>query len=43
VAYVCFIIDALHRLIVGWRVASNMRTSMALGDLEMARWSTTPS
>ena len=26
VAYVCFIIDAFSRMIVGWRVASNMRT-----------------
>lgn len=38
VAYVCFIIDAYSRRIVGWRVASNMRTQMVLDALEMARW-----
>ncbi len=36
-AYVCFIIDAFSRRIVGWRVASNMRTEMVLDALEMAR------
>ncbi len=36
-AYVCFIVDAFSRLIVGWRVASNMRTDMVLDALEMAR------
>ena len=39
VAYVCFIIDAFSRMIVGWRVASNMRTATVLDALEMARWS----
>jgi putative transposase len=39
VAYVCFIIDAFSRSIVGWRVASNMRTTMVLDAIEMARWS----
>ncbi|WP_110782067.1 IS3 family transposase [Mycolicibacterium parafortuitum] len=39
VAYVCFIIDAYSRMIVGWRVASHMRTSMVLDAVEMARWS----
>lgn len=39
VAYVCFIVDAFSRMIVGWRVASNMRTQMVLDALEMARWS----
>ena len=28
VAYVCFIIDAFSRMIVGWRVAAHMRTEM---------------
>ena len=37
VAYVCFIVDAHSRMIVGWRVASHMRTSMVLDALEMAR------
>ena len=38
-AYVCFIVDAFSRTIVGWRVASHMRTDMVLDALEMARWS----
>ena len=37
VAYVCFIVDAFSRRIVGWRVASHMRTGMVLDALEMAR------
>ena len=36
-AYVCFIVDAFSRRIVGWRVASNMKTDMVLDVLEMAR------
>ena len=36
-AYVCFIVDAFSRRIVGRRVASNMRTQMVLDALEMAR------
>ena len=39
VAYVCFIVDAYSRMIVAWRVASHMRTTMVLDALEMARWS----
>jgi len=39
VAYVCFIVDAFSRMIVGWRVAAHMRTEMVLDALEMARWS----
>jgi len=35
--YVCFIIDAYSRRIVGWRAASNMKTAMVLDALEMAR------
>jgi len=38
VAYVCFIVDAFSRMIVGWRVAAHMRTVMVLDALEMARW-----
>lgn len=37
-AYGCFITDAYSRMIVGWRVASHMRTQMVLDALEMARW-----
>ena len=36
-AYVCFIVDAFSRRVVGWRVASNMKTEMVLDALEMAR------
>jgi putative transposase len=36
-AYVCFIVDAFSRRIVGWRVASNMKTTMVLDAVEMAR------
>jgi putative transposase len=36
-AYVCFIVDAFSRMIVGWRVAAHMRTDMVLEALEMAR------
>ena len=35
VVYVCFIVDAFSRMIVGWRAATHMRTSTvldALGD-----------
>jgi len=39
IAYVCFIIDAYSRMIVGWRVAGHMRTTMVLDAIEMARWS----
>lgn len=39
IAYVCFIIDVYSRSIVGWRVASHMRTTMVLDAIEMARWS----
>jgi putative transposase len=38
VAYVCFIVDAFSRRIVGWRVAAHMRTAMVLDAVEMARW-----
>lgn len=37
-AYVYFIVDAYSRMIVGWRVASHMRTDMVLEALAMARW-----
>jgi putative transposase len=36
-AYVCFIVDAFSRRIVGWRVAAHMKTQMVLDALEMAR------
>src|SRR4051794_5078200 len=36
-AYVCFIVDAFSRRILGWPVAANMKTEMVLDALEMAR------
>jgi len=39
VAYVCFVVDACSRMIVGWRVAGHMRTAMVLDALAMASWS----
>ena len=36
-AYVCFIVDAFSRMVVGWRVATHMRTEMVLDALELAR------
>ena len=38
VAYVCFIVDAFSRMIVGWRVAAHMRTTMVLDAVDMAAW-----
>jgi len=38
VAYACLIVDALSRMIVGWRVASHMRTQVVCDAIEMARW-----
>jgi len=38
VAYVCFIVDAFSRRIVGWSVAAHMRTDMVLEALQMAAW-----
>ena len=35
-AYVCFIVDVFSRMIVGWRVNTNMRTGTVLDALEMA-------
>ena len=37
VAYVCFIIDAYSRTIVGWGVASIMKTENVLDVIEMAK------
>lgn len=39
VAYVCFLVDVYSRMIVGWRVASHLRTTMVFDAVEMARWS----
>jgi putative transposase len=38
-AYAAFVIDVFSRRIVGWRVATTLRTSLALDALEMAIWS----
>ena len=36
--YVAFVIDAYSRRILGWRVATTMRTSLVLDALEQALW-----
>ncbi|KWX05907.1 hypothetical protein TH66_00625 [Carbonactinospora thermoautotrophica] len=36
--YVAFAVDAFSRLIVGWKAATSMRTSLVLDTLEMALW-----
>ena len=36
--YTAFIVDAFSRRIVGWRVASTLRTDLVLDALEMAIW-----
>lgn len=36
--YLCFIIDVYSRMIVGWRAAYHMRTTMVLDALEHAVW-----
>lgn len=35
-AYAAFVIDAFFRMITGWKVAGQMRASLALDALEMA-------
>jgi putative transposase len=37
-AYVAFVIDVFSRRIVGWKLASHMRTDLPLDALEMAIW-----
>jgi putative transposase len=41
VVFVAFVIDVFARRIVGWRVASSMRTDLVLDALEQALWSRT--
>jgi putative transposase len=36
--YVAFVVDIYSRFIVGWRVATTMRTELVLDALEMAVW-----
>ncbi len=36
--YAAFVIDAYSRLIVGWQLATHLRTELALDALEMALW-----
>jgi putative transposase len=40
--YVAFILDAYSRMIVGWQIASHLRTDLALDALEMAVWTRKP-
>ena len=36
--FVAFVIDACSRRIVGWQLATHLRTELALGALEQAKW-----
>jgi putative transposase len=36
--YVAFILDVFSRLLVGWQLASHLRTDLVLDALEMASW-----
>jgi putative transposase len=36
--YAAFVIDAFSRMIVGWQLATHLRTDLALDALEMAIW-----
>lgn len=36
--YVAFILDVYARVIVGWQIATHMRTDLVLDALEMAAW-----
>jgi putative transposase len=36
--YAAFVIDAFSRMIVGWQLATHLRTDLALDALEMALW-----
>src|SRR3989475_1888521 len=42
-AYTAFIVDAFSRAVVGWRVATSLRTDLALDALEMAIWARHPT
>ncbi len=42
-AYTAIIVDAFSRAIVGWRVATSLRTDLALDALEMAIWARRPT
>ncbi|MFD7319465.1 IS3 family transposase [Streptomyces sp. NPDC059883] len=37
-AYVAFVLDVYSRMIVGWQLATHMRTDLPLDALEMALW-----
>jgi putative transposase len=41
--YVAFILDVYARVIVGWQIASHMRTDLVIDALEMAAWRRDPS
>ena len=40
-AYAAFVIDVFSRRVVGWQIASHLRTELALDALEMGLWSQT--
>ena len=41
--YVSFILDVYARVIVGWQIATHMRTDLVLNALEMATWRRLPT
>jgi putative transposase len=36
--YAAFVVDVFSRMIVGWQLATHLRTDLALEALEMALW-----
>lgn len=41
--YVAFILDVYARVIVGWQIATHMRTDLVIDALEMAAWRRNPN
>ena len=41
--YVAFILDVYARVIVGWQIATHMRTNLVIDALEMAAWRRDPA
>ena len=41
--YVAFIVDVYARVVVGWQIATHMRTDLVIDALEMAAWRRDPT
>jgi len=41
--YVAFVLDVYARVIVGWQIASHMRTDLVIDALDMAAWRRDPA